>query len=234
MARKPLIPGRLPGGVKRRLEVAAAMAWEALVQAHTGQALHFIALLSDRVPFEDAVDRYIEEMGTSATMGKSVRTRVLSALEDAEDEDDHRPSLQLRHDEAGEGARPDEGDEGDDGGDGARGRRRDHRWRRFRPDVVMRGVQQRHRLKEESERWIQLAIARAEEGIIGAHIDNAITFAALLDGHYELDRAVEEYIAQMGVTGSRAQAVFQRTMARLAEVHLPDAAPGLTAPGEEN
>ena len=47
------------------------------------------------------------------------------------------------------------------------------------------------------------------------------TFAAMLEPHLPLDRAVQEYIAALDLTGGRAQAVLQRTMARLAEVHLP-------------
>jgi hypothetical protein len=68
---------------------------------------------------------------------------------------------------------------------------------------------------------MQLALARAEEAVIATHVDNAITFAALLDEVLPLDRATQEYIEAVGLSGGRAQAVHQRTMARLADVHLP-------------
>jgi hypothetical protein len=182
------------------------MAWEALVEAHTRHALQFISLFADRMPFDESADRYLKEMGVPDTMAVGVRTRVLVALEDADNAEGEEIRVPLAPDV----------DEDDipAGGDG---------WGRFRPDRFVRGVVMRSRKNEETDRWIQLAIARAEEGVMLAHIDNAITFTALLDAHMPLDRAVQEYIESMNLVGGRAQAVFQRTMARLADVHLPDA-----------
>jgi len=209
----PRTPRRLPETVRRRLEVASATAWEALVEAHTSHALQLIALLADRLPFDDAVARYLREMEVSETMAAAVRNRVLVALEDAERPDDTRPSLQLFATTGEAQEAPEESD-----ADGA-----SEGWRRFRPDVLMRGLKERHRRHDETEAWIRLAIARAEEGIISTHVDNAITFAALLEPHMPLERAVEEYNGALRLTGARAQAVHQRAMARLAEAHLPSA-----------
>src|SRR5690606_37408527 len=209
----PRTPRRLPETVRRRLEVASATAWEALVEAHTSHALQLIALLADRLPFDDAVTRYLREMEVSETMAAAIRNRVLVALEDAERPDDSRPSLQLFAPSSEDGEPHDEAAAGAD----AEG------WRRFRPDVLMRGLKERHRRHDETENWIRLAVARAEEGIISTHVNNAITFAALLEPHMPLERAVEEYNGALRLTGPRAQAVHQRAMARLAEAHLPTA-----------
>ena len=181
------------------------MAWETLVDAHARHALQFVELFADRMPFAESVARYLRELAVADSMAVAIRTRVLVALEDAGPLPD-APSLVSGL--------------GDDDLDEADG------WRRFRPDVLVRGVVERSRRNDEVERWVQLAIARAEEGLILTHIDNALTFAALLDPHMPLDRAVQEYIGTMNLMGGRAQAVFQRTMARLADVHLPDASPG--------
>ncbi len=205
----PRTPRRLPETVRRRLEVASATAWEALVEAHTAHALQLIALLADRLPFDDAVARYLREMEVSKTMAAAVRNRVLVALEDAERPDDSRPSLEV-FSATGEEQESEEGAEAEG-------------WRRFRPDVLMRGRKERHRRQDEAEGWIRLAIARAEEGIISTHVNNAITFAALLEHHMPLERAVDEYNNALRLTGPRAQAVHQRAMARLAEAHLPSA-----------
>ena len=183
------------------------MAWEALVEAHIHQALEFIELFDDRIPLEEALHRYIREMDMGETMGAAVRTRVLVTVEDRVAET-VRPPVSIRaNDGDGDSAIDDEDD-----GDG---------WRRFRPDVVMRGVLERQRSREEIERLIELAIARAEEEVIKVHVDNAITFAALLEDSGALSRAVEQYISALNVVGGRGQAVLQRTMARLADVHLP-------------
>lgn len=181
-----------------------AMAWESLVEVHVVNALRLIALLRRTVPLETSLMRYIDEMDLAGPMANGVRTRALARIDasDARDEADQAPPLQSGRDD-------------DTDADGAEG------WRRFRPDVVMRGVRQRQRRAGEIDGWIQLAIARAEEAVMTTHVDNAITFAALLEEHLPLTGAVQHYIDAAGLAGGRAQAVFQRTMARLAEVHLP-------------
>lgn len=178
------------------------MAWEALVEAHATQARDFVDLFEEHMPLEEALNRYVRDMDLGETMVAAVRTRVLVAIEDGNAPAEVE-SLTLR---------PPEGEAADDGDEG---------WRRFRPDVVMRGVIERQKKNEETERMVEFAIARAEEELIKTHVDNAITFAALLDEIGPLSRGVEHYIAAMGVVGGRGQAVLQRTMARLADVHLP-------------
>ena len=196
---------RLPDNVRHRTEVAAAMAWEALVEAHSQQARDFVDLFEEQIPVDEALTRYLRDMDLSETMAAAVRTRVLVATEDTRKK---QPSLSLQADgEAMEEVNDDDG------------------WRRFRPDIVMRGVMERQKKNEELEHLVELAIARAEEEVIKTHVDNAITFAALLDEFGPLSRGVEHYIAVMQIAGGRGQAVLQRTMARLADVHLPPPRP---------
>lgn len=189
------------------------MAWEALVEAHITQALEFIALFEDKLPLEEALNRYIREMDMGDTMGAAVRTRVLVTLED--EEAAVGGAVPIRDAELQIDAGADDDEEVEE--EVTTG----ERWRRFRPDVVMRGVFERQRNREEIERMLELAIARAEEEVIKTHVDNAITFAALLEDSGALSRGVEQYLAALSVAGGRGQAVLQRTMARLADVHLP-------------
>ena len=201
----PRIPRSLPESVRRRLEVATAMAWEALVDAHMREALEFIELFEGRMTLEEALLRYLREMDLNETIASAIRTRVLVALEDRP----HSGRPRLLHDDP----QPEAPEENDDG------------WRRFRPDVMVRGVLERQKRNEDNERWIELSLARAEEGVIKTHIDNAITFAALLDGSITLSRAIQLYLGAVQLTGGRSQSVFQRTMAQLADVHLPTSTP---------
>jgi hypothetical protein len=185
------------------------MAWEALVETHTEQAVEFIELFEGRFTLEDALLRYLREMDLNEATASAIRTRVYVAIEDRPL--GNRPHLQLHEDAAAEAA-----EESEDG------------WRRFRPDVVVRGVLERQKRSEETERFIELALARCEEAVIKTHIDNAITFAALLDGTTSLSRGVQTYLASVNLTGGRSQSVFQSTMAQLAEVHLPSTRPPIT------
>jgi hypothetical protein len=191
---------RTPEPVRRRLEMAAAAAWEAVVDAHANHAAGFVALLGQRLPFDQAVERYLEEMDVRDPMASAIRSRVLTRLEALPDVPAPAPDS-----EAGapaEVAAP--------GG-----------LKRFRPDVVAKGIARKVRATEAVEEWIRLAIARAEEGVLQAHIDNAVAFTDIVRGHLGLDEGVEDYIDLMRITGGRAQSVYQRTMARLADIHLP-------------
>jgi hypothetical protein len=211
----PLKFKRMPESVRRQVEVTAASAWEALVEVHSAHALRFVALMSMRMPFDEAVSRYLAEMDVRDPMASSIRSRVLVALEEAERDDPDRPALPRLENGVADGEAETDG------------------LRRFRPDRLMKDIARKVRETGAAEQWVALAIARAEEGVIRAHIDNAITLSAILRGHADLDEAVEEYIDLLRVTGGRAQAVFQRTMAQLADLHLPADPAGAAGRDEE-
>jgi hypothetical protein len=208
-------PRGLSDTVRRKLEVATAMAWEALVECHVGEATSFVTLLADRLSLEDSLTRYFREMDLTDTMVTAIRTRVLLAAE--AEHADATPATEASAAPAAQTSpHPDDaltrplltGEDAEEG------------WRRFMPDAVVRGVRERQRRSEEVERTVQLALARSEEALIRTHVENAISFAALLDDHVPLDRAVQQYLGAVLLTGCRGQVVFQRTMARLADVHL--------------
>lgn len=202
----PLRFRRGPEHVRRQVDVAAAAAWEALVDAHTSHALRFIALMAARHDFDEALDRYLDELDVRDPMASAVRSRVLIALEHALREESELPTLDPE-DHIG-------GDEDDD--------ERSRGLRRFRPDRVVKGIARKVRETGEIDEWIRLAVARAEEGVILAHVDNAVIFVGVLRGHEPLHEAVDDYLEIMRVSGGRAQSVHQRAMARLAEIHLPE------------
>jgi hypothetical protein len=194
----PLKFKRTPEPVRRRLEMATAAAWEDVVEAHADHAARFVTLTAFRLPFDDAVDRYLSEMDLRDPTAAAVRARVLVRLEK------NAPPPGPGGDSSDPPPAPEAGG-----------------LKRFRPDIVAKGIARKVRETEAFEEWVRLAIARAEEGVLQAHIDNAVEFTAILGGHLALDEAVEDYIDLMRITGGRAQSVFQRTMARLADIHLP-------------
>jgi hypothetical protein len=205
MAAARRTPSRIGGeAMRRKLEVTSAMAWEALVETHVHEATQFVTLAAPYEPIEEALPRYLREMDLQTSMAAAIRTRVLTAIEEEPPVPPHDlfddPPLRFpgdpprEHDEEG--------------------------WNLLRrPQRVVRDVIRRQKRSDEFDRIIQLAIARAEERVIHTHIENAIGFVALLE-EQPFDRAIETYLSSTGVAGGRAQAVFQRTMARLADVHL--------------
>lgn len=226
-------PRFLGSAMRRKLEVSTAMAWEALVETHLEQAAWFINILADQEPVEEALPRYLREMDLHETMAIAVRTRVLAlhdglaADADAEADTDTdsgdvasagpkvlRPERTGAAGLRGRGVADDDDDD-DDGDDDDGG------WSLLRqPQRVVRGVRRRQRRSDEIDRLTMLGLARAEEYVIETHVENAIGFVALFEDQLSLDRAVQQYLGAVGLSGGRAQTVFQRTMARLAEVHL--------------
>jgi hypothetical protein len=193
---------RTPEAVRRRLEMAGAAAWQAVVDAHADHAARFVALMASRLPFDQAVERYLSETDVRDPMASAIRSRVLTRLE------------ALSHDMA---AAPDP----ESAADASAESEESGGLKRFRPDVVAKGIARKVRETEVVDEWTRLAIARAEEGVLLAHIENAVAFADIVRSHLGLDEAVEDYIDLMRLTGGRAQSVYQRTMARLADLHLP-------------
>jgi hypothetical protein len=211
-------PRRLGEPLRRKLEVTSALAWESLVDTHVEQANHFIALLESFWPIEESLPRYLREMDLDHTMAAAIRTRVLMHVEQqAQGDGGTAPGDPAKPPAAAAPPflgtrRPDDDGDDDDGDDS---------WLLLRqPRRVVRGVMERQRRNEEIDRIIQLSLARAEEHVIRTHVENAIGFVALLEEQFPLDRCVQQYLGAVGLHGSRAQTVFQRTMARLADVHL--------------
>jgi hypothetical protein len=206
----PYTPRRLSDGMRRKLEVTSAMAWESLVDTHVEQATQVVYLLREHEPVEEALPRYLAELDLGDTMAAAIRTRVLMRFEahaTGNARDGSVPEARMPFPAAAN-----DDDLGDD----------DEGWSLLRrPQRVVKGVIRRQRRNEEAERITLLAIARAEENVIRTHVENAIGFVALLQDQMPLDRCVQHYLTAIGLGGSRAQTVFQRTMAKLADVHLP-------------
>jgi hypothetical protein len=197
-------PRRLGESMRRKLEVASAMAWEALVDTHAEQAAQFVSHVAGYLPLEDALPRYLSEIDSGTSMAAAIRTRVLLRFEPVPADEDHGQALQLP-----EPSTTPEHDPADS-------------WSFLRqPQRMVRGVRERQRRNDEFERITLLSLARAEERVIETHVENAIGFVALLGEELPLDRCVQQYLGAVGLAGGRAQSVFQRTMARLADVHLP-------------
>ena len=200
-APSPLTTLRLPSAIRRHLDVAAAGAQEALIDAHAEEALRLVAIVADDWSFAEAMSYYFDELSITGPLAASIRNRALVRLEDERRLDTSRPSM-LRTDGA-----MDEDDERS-------------MWRRLRPDRLVKEIRQRQHRQVETERLAQLVLAQAEEAMLHVHVDNALDFAALLEGEMSPDRAVSYYVDALGVTGCRAQAVVQRAMVRVADALL--------------
>jgi hypothetical protein len=74
---------RLSPALRLRLQVAYARAWEALTDTHQTQAVMFVRRLSDRLPLEDALQRYFRQVAVPVAMQETVRARALLSVADS-------------------------------------------------------------------------------------------------------------------------------------------------------
>lgn len=191
----PLWTQRLPAELRRRLELAEAAASEARAETHALQALNLVAVLATRMPFDEAVDRYIEVMGLSGDEAETVRNRALVALGDSEigaelARERHRTGWGLN-------------------------------WRYATPLGAVRFVRRQMRRNAEEDLWLELAAARAEEALIRTHVRHALNFVEIVGEHAPPPRSIALYLDQLEVPAARARAVYQRALARIAESELP-------------
>lgn len=193
----PRAGARTPRSGRRQLEVAAASAWESLVNTHVLHALNLVGLMGEHFDYTEAIERYLREMGVSGSMAASVRNRALVKLERVSPEELEGPARPRSE----EGRGP---------------------WPLRRLGSVIRGLRDRVRGNEEVDEVLELAFARAEEGVMSTHIRHAVAFAELLREQLPAARAIQEYVSAVDLAGCRAQTVTHRAMAEIADSHLPD------------
>lgn len=191
----PLWFQRLPSDLRRRLELAEAAAIEARMETHAKQALSLVAVLAPRMPFDEAVERYIEIMGLAGDEAEIVHNRALVALSDSElgtelARERHRTGWGLD-------------------------------WRYATPLGAIRFVRRQLRRNAEEDLWMELAASRAEEAVIRTHIKHALHFVEILQDFTPPPRSLSLYLDQLEVPAARARAVYQRALARVADVELP-------------
>jgi hypothetical protein len=190
----------------RRLERAEALAREELVETHARLAVDLIGILAPRMPFDEAIDRYIESMALEGDDAEMVGTRAVALMDDEDVQEDL--------------AR-----------EGTRGWK--FNWRYATPLGALRYIRRQRKRNEEEELWMELAAARAEQVLAEVHEKHAASFVALLDDEVDPTRAVELYVDRLELSEFRGRLVYQRVMARLAERMLPrlheDAAAQLAA-----
>lgn len=185
---------RLPAETDRRLDRAEAAAHEDMVETHARLAVDLVHIFAPRIPFDEAIDRYLESMNLDGEEAEAVGTRAV-ALMDAEDVTDDL----AREDTRGWG----------------------FDWRYATPLGALRYIQRHRKRSAEEALWLELAAARAEEALADAHARHARGFVDILEEVVDPTRAVELYVERLKLPEIRARLVYQRVLASLAEKLLP-------------
>jgi hypothetical protein len=88
--------------------------------------------------------------------------------------------------------------------------------KRFFPESIFK-----RKLEPAAERRLRLALARAEEAIIRAHVDNALMFVDVLAEDLTFDRAIDAYVREMAIPEPLASTVATRTLVVLGNELVP-------------
>lgn len=187
---------RMPPDLERKIDRAEATARESITDVHARLALELVAILAPRMPFDEAISRYLESLRLDGEEREAVGTRAVALLDqrDVEEDEQREPHRGWGWD-----------------------------WRYATPPGVLRYIRRQKKRSDEEELWLELAAARAEEKLVEAHTRHALAFVELMEesSHADPTRALALYVERLQLPELRARIVYQRVLARLAEGMLP-------------
>lgn len=195
--KNPFSSRDLSDAMRRRVELAIAVAQERLLSTHVDHALRLIQIVGEQVPFENALGIYTRMLRLSDDETRVITTRALAILG------------QQQADTPSTWTEPVESEDTEDTST-RRGFLRSMRQR-------LRG-----RVKDDLRRWVELAAARTEVAILDTHVENAVNFIELLEREQPPGEAVELYLDALEVRESVAEVTYYSALARLADEQLPD------------
>jgi hypothetical protein len=194
--RNPFASRNLPAAVRRRVELAIAVAQEKLLQTHVDHALMLIQVVGEQVPFDEALDIYNRLLRLNEDEARVITTRALA---------------KLGEESGGAPPWPESMTEPDADSD-------EEERRSFLDHLRSR---LRGRVNEELRRWIELAAARTEVALLHVHVENALNFVEILDKEVPFTEAAELYLDALEVRDSVAEIVYYFALARIADDRLP-------------
>lgn len=192
--KNPFASKELPEPVRRRIELAIAVAQERLLATHVKYALELIQLTEAELGFDRALDVYTRVLRLDADDSRVVTTQVLARLGEREAVAPPPEELPVETEE----------DRGE-----------------HRSFVSQIRDRLRGRVRDETRRLIELHAARAEVALLETHVDNAATFVEILEKEMPLTEAAELYLEALEVRDSVAEVVYYITLDRVSDRFLP-------------
>jgi hypothetical protein len=191
----------LSESMRRRIELAIAVAQERLLSTHVAHALKLIQIVGDQVPFENALAIYTRLLRLSDDEARVITTRALATLGERATRSDVWPEL-VSEKEVEEEPEP---------------------RRSFSFLNIMRH-RLRGRVNDDLRRWVEMAAARTEVALLETHVENALNFVELLEKEQPVTESVEMYLDALGVRESIAEVTYYIALGRIADRFLPGGA----------
>ncbi|CAN5851041.1 hypothetical protein BH23GEM6_BH23GEM6_25070 [soil metagenome] len=207
--------------VQRQVDLTTAVCQERLLATHVRHVLAMVDLVSDQLPFDDALDIYVRVLRLSPEQARNVGSRALAELGRRDADALGRAAARTAED-----ARRDAEEEPlPEKKEGAP--RSEALFARVRRRV-------RGRVQEDLRERINLAAARTEDDLLQTHVENGLIFVrALNNNDTSAPDAVELYLEMMMLPEGTGDVIYHRALRTIADQVLPplpsmsdDGAPG--------
>ncbi|HEX6307779.1 MAG TPA: hypothetical protein VFZ69_06290 [Longimicrobiales bacterium] len=195
--KNPFSSKDLSESMRRRVELAIAVAQERLLSTHVDHALRLIQLVGEHVPFENALGIYTRLLRLSDDEARVITTRALAIIGEQARE---TPAFVELPPDTSEPEEPESS----------------------RSFLRIMRQRLRGRVKDDLRRWVELAAARTEVALLNTHVENARNFVELLDKEQAPTEAVELYLDALEVRESVAEVTYYLALARIADEELPE------------
>lgn len=197
-----------PAALDRQIDLTTAVCQERLLTIHVRHVLAMVELISDRVPFDQALDIYVRMMRLNPEQARNVGSRALAEIGRRGGAGaDHDLSF-LDEDEApaAEPAEP------------SVAGRADAVFSRLRRRI-------RGRVEDELRNRIDLVAARTEDAVLETHVENALIFVKALDDHMSAPEAIDRYLDIMVVSEGMGDVIYNKALRSIADAVLPPLPP---------
>jgi hypothetical protein len=191
---------RLNVATRRELEVAAALAREAVTQFHVSSAISLIELANGRVSAVRMLEIYLRVHNITGAEGELLAYSVLAAL-------GHRASKGKAASLVVDGedsAAPDSASL-----------------------LRLLRMRLRGRVHHDLRRWVELATGSVQAGLIEIHVRHAVRFARELTETHSVSQACALYVEMAGVPAPLRESLHIHLLDRMAAEELPRPYPAL-------
>ena len=190
--------------LQRQVDLSTAVCQERLLATHVQHVLALVDLVSDKLPFDDALDIYVRVLRLTPEQARNVGSRALAEIGRRE----RSGGAPVRRQ-----AIP-EADEDESPSTPATAGRSDALFSRLRRRV-------QGRVQEDLRHRINLAAARTEDDLLETHVENALLFVRALEDELDEPAAIELYLETMMLSEGTADVIYHRSLRRIADEVLP-------------
>ena len=200
-------PKNLPRSVQRQIDLTTAVCQERLLSTHVRHVLALVDLVSDQLPFDDALDIYVRILRLTPEQARNVGSRALAEL-------GRRAGAGGAAREGATAYREREAEPVEELESSGQGGRSDTMFARLSRRI-------RGRVKEDLRHRIDLAAARTEDAVLETHVENALTFVKALSDDVSEPEAVDIYLDLMGIPEGVGDVIYNRVLRSIADAVLP-------------